>query len=241
MVERQTASGLARATAVLGGVAFFLSLIYFLHAYLGRFGRVTAPDATSTAWAVGVNVALFAVFALHHSAFARLGLKRRITDLVSPAFERSVYVWASSALFFVVCALWRPVPGVAWSITPPVSLGFLATEMLGAILAVYAATRLDVLDLAGVRQALAVGPAPAGTVLRQGPYGWVRHPVYLGWVLLVWATPVMTGTRLVFAAASTIYVVAAIPLEERDLARAFGPAYADYRRVVRWRLVPFLF
>jgi protein-S-isoprenylcysteine O-methyltransferase Ste14 len=72
----------------------------------------------------------------------------------------------------------------------------------------------------------------------RGPYRWVRHPIYLGWVLVVFGAPAMTTGRLLFAAVSTIYLVVAIPLEERSLAVEFGTAYSAYQRQVRWRLIP---
>jgi len=71
-----------------------------------------------------------------------------------------------------------------------------------------------------------------------GPYRYVRHPIYLGWVLLVFAAPTMPMGRLLFAAVSTLYLVVAVPFEERSLVAEFGPAYRDYQRQVRWRLVP---
>ena len=233
-------SGLARTGVVLGGVAFVGSLLYFVYAYAGPFGR-PAPASASAARATVINVLLFSAFTLHHSAFARGAAKRAIASLVSPAYERSVYVWASSALFFVVCRLWQPVPGALWTAPPAIQPLFLGVQLVGAFLAVRSAGRLDVLDLAGFRQALGPATASAPQLMRTGPYAFVRHPVYLGWLLLVWATPVMTGTRLVLAAVSTAYLVLAVPFEERDLRRLFGESYAGYARDVRWRIVPFVY
>jgi len=101
--------------------------------------------------------------------------------------------------------------------------------------------RLDALDLAGVRQ---VQRARDGTPPRHVPletdgvYGFVRHPLYFAWILMVFAAPVMTGTRLTFAALTTGYLAIAIPWEERSLVRAFGADYDAYRRKVRWRMLP---
>ena len=97
--------------------------------------------------------------------------------------------------------------------------------------------RLDVLDLAGVR---AVSPAPVPHVPLQthGVYGFVRHPVYFAWVLMVVGTPHMTMTRLTFAVISTTYLAIAIPFEERGLLDVFGSEYRDYQKRVRWRIIP---
>lgn len=203
-------------------------------------------DREAGAWSaagwlpVAVNAALFTVFALHHSWLARAGLKSRIKALVSPALERSTYVWVASLLFIAVCAAWQPVPGVVWSAGSPATALLRLAQATGVVLTGIAARRMDVLELAGVRQVMRHQP-PAPRLLTDGVYGWVRHPIYLGWLLLVWPSPMMTGTRFVFALISTIYLVVATAFEERDLGRTFDPDYAAYRRRVRWRMVPFVY
>ncbi len=230
---------IARGSVLVGGGVFVASLLYFSYVYLGRFGRPVDSGAP-VANAVAVNVALFVLFAAHHSLFARARAKRGVADLVSSNYERSVYVWGSSLLFGTVCALWQPVPGVLWAVPAGLTPIVLAAEIGGGALSVLSARRLDVLDLAGLRQA-ASAPAAVPALIRTGPYGLVRHPVYLGWIIFVWVTPVMTGTRLVFAAVSTLYLAVAVVFEERDLAQHFGPGYAEYRREVRWKMLPFVY
>jgi protein-S-isoprenylcysteine O-methyltransferase Ste14 len=233
-------SVLAHGSVLVGGVAFVASLLYFTYAYLGRFGTAVDP-ATPLTRPVLIDAALFAAFALHHSLFARARAKRRVESLVSPAYERSVYVWGSSLLFGAVCVLWQPIPGALWIAPAGLAPILLAAELGGGLLSVVSARRLDVLDLAGLRQAAATAPAPVPALIRTGPYGLVRHPVYLGWIIFVWVTPAMTGTRLVFAAVSTLYLAVAVLFEERDLTRIFGPGYSEYQRQVRWRMLPFVY
>jgi protein-S-isoprenylcysteine O-methyltransferase Ste14 len=230
----------ARGSVLVGGGVFVASLLYFGYVYLGRFGDAVDP-ATPAANAVVVNVALFVLFAAHHSLFARARAKRGVSHLVSPAYERSVYVWGSSLLFGAVCALWQPVPGALWSAPAWLAPLILAAEIGGGVLSVVSARQLDVLDLAGLRQAAGSTAPSAPGLVRSGPYGLVRHPVYLGWIIFVWVTPVMTGTRLVFAAVSTLYLAVAVVFEERDLTRLFGPGYTAYQRQVRWRMLPFVY
>ena len=109
------------------------------------------------------------------------------------------------------------------------------------LISVGSARRLDVLDLAGVNQGFDRSTTRPAGLVSDGVYGLVRHPIYLGWLLIVWLTPVMTGTRLVFAAVSTAYLVAAVPFEERGLRRLFGAEYDAYERRVRWRMLPFVY
>jgi protein-S-isoprenylcysteine O-methyltransferase Ste14 len=134
------------------------------------------------------------------------------------------------------------VPGVYWDADGWLAMSLTTLQAAGGVAAVAFARQLDVLDLAGVRQVWRSAPAPpAAAIQDRGGYGLVRHPIYLAWLVVVWAAPVMTGTRLVFAAVSSAYLVVAIPIEERSLVRAFGEDYEAYRRRVRWRMIPGLY
>jgi methanethiol S-methyltransferase len=115
-----------------------------------------------------------------------------------------------------------------------------AGMIAGLIMTAMAASSLDPLELAGIRQAFG-WPLRRRGLITTGPFGLVRHPLYLGWVLLVWGLPVMTGTQFVFAAISTAYLVIAVPFEERELMRTMGAEYEAYARVVRWRILPGLY
>jgi protein-S-isoprenylcysteine O-methyltransferase Ste14 len=234
--DRTPSSRAVLAAALGGGLLFVFSLGYFLYAYLLRYGAPAGAWTAAGLRPAAVDAALFSLFALHHSWLVRSGVKQRIHAAIGSALERVAYVWFASILFLVVCSEWRPVPGVLWAATGVASVAPGLLQGAGIALAGAAARRLDVLELAGIRQAR-VSPSPP-VLYTDGVYGRVRHPIYLGWVLFVWAVPMMTGTRFVFAAASTIYLALAVPFEERDLARTFGTAYDAYRQRVRWRIVP---
>lgn len=222
-----------------GALVFVASLSWFLYSYIVRFGRVSG--GTDIATPIIINTAIFTVFALHHSVFARAGAKAWLRRAIHPAVDRSIFTWIASLLFIGVCSAWVLVPGVAYRILSPWSwLGY-AAQVAGLLLTIQGSRGLDVLDLAGVRQILkARAAAKAGHVplLTTGVFRVVRHPIYLGWALFVFGAPDMTATRLVFAVVSTAYVAIAIPLEERGLVREFGRGYEDYRRQVRWRMIP---
>ena len=225
---------MARLAAWLGGGAFVASLMYFLWSYFVRFGEVA--EEARLPHALLVDVALFATFALHHSVLARTSAKRWLAAHVPPALERTVYVWISSVLFVAVCALWQPVPGLLYRHSGLGSLPHWAAVAAGIWLTLRGAAVIDPLELAGIRQA--AGQPLTARFRVTGPYWLVRHPIYLGWLLIVFGVPVMTGTRLAFAAVSSAYLVLAIGFEERSLVEAFGQQYRDYQARVRWRLVP---
>lgn len=223
-----------KAFAWTGAFLFLLSLLSFGLVYGWRL-RTPAPSSTAVWQDVFANVLLFTIFALHHSVMARTGAKTWLTRRVPPALERSVYVWIASVLFLAVCWLWQPLPGVIWATSGPLFWLLVAVQVIGVVLTLRAARIVGVWELAGVRQPDHTRPVDFQA---SGPFGIVRHPIYLGWVLIVFATPVMTTSRLLFAMVSTIYLVAAIPWEEASLVEAFGEKYRVYQRQMRWRLIP---
>ena len=223
-----------KAFAWTGALLFLLSLLSFGLVYGWRL-RAPAPSSTAVWRDVLDNVLLFTVFALHHSVMARTGAKAWITRRVPPDLERSIYVWIASVLFLAVCWLWQPLPGVIWETAGPLFWLLFAVQMLGVGLALRAAGIVGVWELAGVRQPDLRKPVEFKAA---GPFAIVRHPIYLGWLLMVFATPVMTTSRLLFAVISSAYLVAAIPLEERSLLDTFGEKYRAYQREMRWRLLP---
>ena len=225
------------AFAWLGAALFAASLGWFVFSYFVRFPALVpsgSPDG-SLAW----NVALFTAFAAHHSLFARDALRVWV-ERTFPGRERSVYVWVASVLFAAVCSAWHAVPGTVWQLDGAAAWGLYAARAAGIVLTLRAAAILDIWELAGTRPARHAPGATGGdaTFTRRGPYGWVRHPIYSGWFLVVFAVPVMTATQLVFAAVSGAYLVIGMVFEERSLVRAAPAAYGEYRRQVRWKLVP---
>jgi methanethiol S-methyltransferase len=234
----------------MGAGLFVLSLSYFIYRYWLVFG--TAAEGPLRTGVVVWNVVLFSVFALHHSVFARERVRHAITQAMGP-LERSFYVWLASLLFIAVCKLWLPLPGTIWEVSGVARVALLLLQIGGITFSVYSAAAIDVWDLAGVRQLNSQLPTtnaqPLPTSKHQkefdfkttGPYGLVRHPIYLGWFLIVFAVGTMTMTRLVFAVVSCVYLLIAIPLEERSLRAASGGAYDRYMQQVRRKLIPGVF
>jgi protein-S-isoprenylcysteine O-methyltransferase Ste14 len=226
--------------AWLAAAAFAASLAFFAYAYFVTFGSAPGP-ASGVAGLVSapalINYALFTGFALHHSLFARTGVKARVQQAVPAHLERAVYSLVASVLFVVVCWWWQPVGGRAWTLPGAWRWAGYAAQAAGIIITIAGARALDVLELAGVRQVLPRAGRPPRLEVG-GVYGFVRHPLYFAWALLVFGAPDMTMTRLSFALVSTAYLAVAIPFEERGLRETFGPAYASYQRQVRWRMFP---
>jgi protein-S-isoprenylcysteine O-methyltransferase Ste14 len=247
-----------RAFASIGAVMFGASLAsgVWLYVSLGRPVGAAAPEHARP-WAVAVlaNLLIFGLFALHHSLLARASAKARLTRVIPPELERSTYVWVASLLFLLVVLAWQPVPGLVYQVDDWARWILYALQTAGVVLTLLAAKAINPYELTGVQQAWRYGasaphsahaghpeppPAPEPFVVR-GAYGLVRHPIYLGWFLMVWPTPLMTGGRLTFAAVSSFYLLIAIPWEERSLARQYGDAYLRYTRQVRWRVLPGLY
>ena len=231
-------SPLSRAFAWSGGALFAASLILFLYSYLVVFGRPAPPGPWL--WPALVNTILFSAFALHHSALARSGMRELVRRALPLYLERAAYIWVSSLLFAAVCWWWLPVPGRVYRLAGFWWWGGMAVQAAGVVLTYLGSSAIDPLDLAGIRQVLrSPHGSPAHMPLRTtGVYALVRHPIYLGWILLVFGTPSLNGTRLVFAAVSTLYLAIAVPWEERALLATFGAEYRTYQNRVRWRVIP---
>ena len=216
--------------------------------YVGYFFVTLTPHhpQESPMVALALDVGLFGVFATHHSLMARSGAKRWLERYLPPEIERSTYVWVASVLLIVTCLLWRDLPGTVYTLTGWLRGIGIAAQAAGLIVIAMAVSVLDPLELAGVRQLLdSKRPAGSGherTPLRvRGPYRWLRHPIYLGWVLAVFGAPDMSTTRLAFAGISTAYLLIAVPWEERSMAETCGDAYRRYTQQVRWRIVPWVY
>jgi protein-S-isoprenylcysteine O-methyltransferase Ste14 len=220
----------SQALRWLGGGVFVFSLAYLVWAFCMSFGR-TRPFA---GWpAVAADSLLFTIFAAHHSAFARENVKRALGRTIPESTFRSVYVWTASVLMVLVVAAWQLIGGVLYAVEPPAAWLLRTMQLAGVWLVARSVRAIDALELAGIR------PARDPAALQDsGPYSFVRHPVYLGWLLLVFGMPTMTGDRFAFAIVSSAYILVAIPWEERSLTRAFGTRYSEYCRRVRWRVLP---
>jgi protein-S-isoprenylcysteine O-methyltransferase Ste14 len=213
------------ATAV-AGLAGLLCLL----AALG-LGFVKGSSESASAWAWAGNLGLVALFGLQHSGMARDGFKRHWTRFVPAALEWAIYVGLSGAGLIALCLLWQPLSGPELWHLPDV---FAAVAMAGGCGSTL--ITLGVFDLRELWRPQQLSPEQLRIV---GPYRWVRHPLMSCSLVLLWGWPVMTPTLAVLSGGLTLYIFAALPLEERTLIARFGNAYRDYRRrvpaYVPWR------
>jgi len=225
---------------VYGVVCYLIFLATFLYA-IGFIGNFAVPKSIDSGrelpfvTALASNAALLAVFALQHSVMARQWFKRAWTRIVPAPVERSTYVLFSSLALLLLFWKWQPMGGTIWSVEN--HFGWAVLEGLygfGWLTVLVTTFLINHFDLFGLRQVwlyLTGKPYTAPGFRTPGPYRLVRHPLYVGWLLVAWAAPVMTAAHLVYAIASTAYILIAIQFEERDLVR-FHPEYAEYRRRV---------
>ncbi|TFZ07856.1 methanethiol S-methyltransferase [Ramlibacter humi] len=184
--------------------------------------------------AVLTDLLLLGVFALQHSVMARPAFKRAWARVVPAALERSTYVLAAAAALALLMWQWRPLPSVVWDLSGTLARPFLDSAFVAGWAVLLIATfLLDHFELFGLRQSTAPlfrWPEADGEFRTPGLYAYVRHPIYLGFVMAFWAAPVMTAGHLLFAAACTAYILLGIWFEERDLVAHFGEQYLAYRR-----------
>lgn len=230
---------------VISYAIFFASFLYAI-GFVGNFLVPTTLDAQptgSTGMAILINLGLLTVFAVQHSVMARPWFKRMWTKLVPQVIERSTYVLFSSVLMFALFWQWRPMGGEIWSVGDSTLRAVIYSVYgLGWAILLLSTFLINHFDLFGLRQVWLQLIGREYTPLRFGTpflYQIVRHPLYVGWLTIFWATPTMTAAHLLFAVMTTAYILVAIQFEERDLIAEHGDRYRSYRERVPM-LIPVL-
>ena len=219
--------------------ASFLATCMYAAAFFGNFFVARTIDAEAGVplpQAMLVNLGLLMMFALQHSGMARRPFKKWLESFIPRSAVRSIYVLMSCIAVVVLMALWQPMGGVVWFVDSGVVRALIRLMYVaGWMLMIWATFLIDHLELFGLRQAWC--ELHGGTRCEEpvfdtpSAYRIVRHPIYAGWLIVIWASPIMTVTHLVLAVGMTAYTLAGIGLEERDLARRL-PYYEQYRRKV---------
>jgi len=246
--------------AVAGSRAFkFLAFLYGIVAYLvflatilyaiGFVMGLVVPKSidtgtdSSTVEALVVNLLLMALFAVQHSVMARQRFKAWWTQYVPRPVERSTYVLFASLSLLLLFWQWRPMPAIVWEIEDPDFAAAIVTLSFAGWVLVFTSTYLinhfELFGLSQVTNHLVDKESPPPRFRTPLFYQFVRHPLYLGFIIAVWAAPTMTVGHLLFATVITLYILIGIALEERDLVAAFGDEYRQYKQrvgmLIPWR------
>ena len=240
---------MGRLVALLYGL---LSYAFFFITFLYAVGFVenlvvpqtidVGPQAPATE-ALIVNLILMSLFAIQHSVMARRQFKEWWTKFVPKSVERSTYVLFATALLALLCWQWRPIPAVLWHVGDPLAAAMLTgVSLLGFLIVLSSSFLINHFELFGVHQVvnnLTGRQMPAPRFYTPLFYKFVRHPLYLGFIIAFWVAPTMTAGHLLFAAVTTAYIFIGMLLEERDLVDLFGDDYRRYRQrvamIVPWR------
>jgi len=233
---------------VYGLSAYAIFLASFLYA-VGFVEGLVVPKTIDTGAVVPltealvVNLLLLSLFAVQHSVMARRQFKDWWTQYVPKSVERSTYVLISSLVLALLCWQWRPMPTVLWQIhNLQIAMAVTGLSFAGFLILLTSTFLINHFELFGLHQVannLAGRTMPAPRFRTPLFYKLVRHPLYLGFVIAFWSAPTMTVGHLLFAVATTAYILIGIALEERDMIAMFGDEYRNYRArvsmLVPWR------
>jgi len=221
----------------IASYAVGMASIVYMMGWLGNFAvprSIDSAPAGPIGLALVINATVFALFCLQHSVMARPRFKQWWTQIIPKSAARSTYILISGVMLFVAMLCWQPMGMAVWHVeSTPGRVILYSLYGFGWIVLVSSTFALNHFDLFGLRQVwMASRNQPCGPLkfATPGPYRMVRHPLYVGWMTLVWATPTMSVAHLAFAVATTVYILLAIQIEERDLLAAHGTDYADYQK-----------
>lgn len=225
------------ATLVYGTVCYAIFFVTFLYLIgwvtnLGVKRSIDSGAPGNALVAAAVDLALIALFGLQHSVMARPGFKRAWTRVVPKAIERPTYVLASSVVVIALFAAWQPIPAALWRTEGVLAALLHAGALLGFGIVLYSTFLIDHFDLFGLRQVFLAWRGRAYTEKRfvtPQLYRFIRHPLYVGWMIAFWSAPTLTVGHALFASAMTAYILIAIRYEERDLQAALGEPYRRWR------------
>lgn len=240
---------MGRLLALLYGiVSYFVFFVVFLYAigFVSALGVPKTIDSGAAApllEALTIDILLMSIFAVQHSVMARPQFKQWWTRLVPKSVERSTYVLFSSLALVLLFWQWRPIQGLAWQINDPrIAMAVIGLSLVGWLIVLTSTFLINHFELFGLHQVannLTGRPMPAPRFRTPLYYNFVRHPIYLGFIIAFWAAPKMTMGHLLFAAVTTAYIFVGIMLEEHDLTTVFGDDYRRYRQrvsmIVPWR------
>jgi methanethiol S-methyltransferase len=248
MTHTQAISPDAPGSRIVKLIAF----LYGLGAYFTFFGTILYAIGFVTGWwvpktidtgavssitqALVVNLLLMSLFAVQHSVMARKQFKQWWTQYVPKPVERSTYVLLSSLALILLFWQWRPIPTIVWQIDhPPIALTVTGLSLIGWLVVFTSTFLINHFELFGLHQVatnLTGREMPTPRFRTPLYYKFVRHPIYLGFIMAFWAAPTMSVGHMLFAAVTTVYIFVGILLEERDLVDLFGDDYRRYKAQV---------
>lgn len=227
-----TPYALALLSLVIGAGSLLLFTIFL---YSGPFHMTEL--GLGVAGTLVLDASLCLVFFLQHSGMIRRATRRWLSRYVSQRYLGAAFSVASGIVLFALLILWQESSMLLASADGLSRWGLRAIFWLaiaGQLWGIWSLKSADLFGTAALRQATrpAVSSTPLVVV---GPYRWIRHPLYLTTLLMVWSQPDLTADRLLLNVLFTVWIIAGTLWEEQDLVDDYGEDYRSYqRRVPMW-------
>ncbi len=226
---------------IYGVIAYlmFMAVITYAMGFIGNFGLSNTLDSLPNRplmEALFINLGLLTLFAVQHSGMARKGFKTWIKKYISSAAERSTYVMMSNLAFLSLMVFWEPIGGVIWHVESQLGItALISLYMMGWSLVFISSFLINHFNLFGLQQVwynFKGKSMPGSKFTTPSLYRYVRHPLYVGFIILMWSATTMTVAHLLFAVGATLYILVGIQFEEKDLKEELGEAYTAYQQSV---------
>jgi protein-S-isoprenylcysteine O-methyltransferase Ste14 len=221
---------LIAVTRVLGNASLLIMMVFLFRGSLNLVNLSFGESASLV-----FNSFLSVGFFIQHSGMIRKSFQSWSAQFVEEKYHGALFTIASSILLLLLIVFWQKSyfvlasaqGGIRWLLR-----AIFALSVFGFFWGIRSLGSLDMFGLDPIRKGMQGATVTPRRFRVRGPYRWVRHPLYLFCLLMIWSCPDLTADRLLFNLLWTAWILVGTILEERDLVALFGEDYQVYQTEV---------